>query len=105
LPVTTDMASDYKAIITFLLAGAALIHLAMKRPVGRPVEKRSHTAWLAFFLLVVPILGMVVASASGNQALVWLFGIGCMVAVPLWLLVTIILWVATLFRSGGGDKR
>ena len=92
---------DYNAVFTFVLAGAALIYLVAKRP----VERKPHTGWLAFLLLGVPMVGMVLAGASGNQTLVWVFGIACMLAVPLWLFVTILLWVASLFQGGGNKKR
>lgn len=89
------MENEYKAIITVLLAGAALIHLLVK----------SKTGWIVLLVLGVPIAGMGLASASGNETLVWVFGLVLMLAVPLWLAATILLSAASFFQRGGKKKR
>ncbi len=99
------MDSEYKAIITLLVAGAALIPLVVKRPGMRPAKKKSNTGWLACFLLGVPMVGMVLAGASGNETLVWVFGIGFMLAVPLWFFISFIFSLASVVRKGGKEKR
>ncbi|SFG87429.1 hypothetical protein SAMN05518865_12116 [Duganella sp. CF458] len=46
--------------------------------------------WIAFFVLGVPIVGMGVASITGSERLVWIFGLLLMLAAPLWFFIAII---------------
>lgn len=47
-----------------------------------PSGKKSYAGWVGLFVIAAPLVGLLGASAMGDETLTWVFGIALMLMLP-----------------------